>query len=304
MAKFFHLFLFLIHSIKTHDVFQLNELSESEKSNLTTVNIKSEEIGPLLTRELDYALDNVNRVQQKFSEMDTAIIVKGAFLLCVEESDFEKILKTISTITLDYPLIFLHDKPLSLSFKESIRAISRSEVVFGFKGPDVSRYIPKTFFEDAVQKTKTEKRNYNAMDTFMHMSRLYAGLFANNSIFDHFDYIWRVEPGSKFICDLNYDPFVYMKLSGKKYGFNFFGIETMAMNVDFWKVKEIKDKFYDLPEQLNHGLHLWNSFEIIDLEIYRRQEYMDYVHFMKEISKHNVRNLVFNYIELLFRLVK
>jgi alpha 1,2-mannosyltransferase len=33
-----------------------------------------------------------------------------------------------------------------------------------------------------------------------------------------YEYYWRVEPSVEFFCDLDYDPFLYMKENDKKYG--------------------------------------------------------------------------------------
>ena len=85
-----------------------------------------------------------------------------------------------------------------------------------------------------------------------------------------------------------------MKLSGKKYGFNVLGIESMSMQRGFWKPTILNsknfDKYHQLPWYLNYngGINLWNSFEIIDLQIYRRQEYLDYVDYMKNLAQKNV----------------
>lgn len=32
------------------------------------------------------------------------------------------------------------------------------------------------------------------------------------------EYYWRVEPDVRYYCDLDYDPFLYMKKHNKKYG--------------------------------------------------------------------------------------
>ena len=34
-----------------------------------------------------------------------------------------------------------------------------------------------------------------------------------------YDYYWRVEPDVHFFCDLDYDPFAFMREKGIKYGF-------------------------------------------------------------------------------------
>lgn len=39
------------------------------------------------------------------------------------------------------------------------------------------------------------------------------------------EYYWRVEPDVRYFCDLDYDPFLYMKQNNKKYGkFKYLGL--------------------------------------------------------------------------------
>ena len=91
------------------------------------------------------------------------------------------------------------------------------------------------------------------------------------------------------MCSLDYDPFVYMKASGKRYGYNVIGLETMTMQQGFWKSKTINtrrlDEYFAFPWTVDRNkIGLWNSFEILDLEIYRRKEYSEYVDHMKSLE--------------------
>jgi len=85
-----------------------------------------------------------------------------------------------------------------------------------------------------------------------------------------------------------------MYLTKKKYGYNAFTLETMTMQVGFWdfdprrKGQSTKDYYTFSWFVEDNRLNLWNSFEIIDLQIYRRQEYRDYVDYMKKIKVTNV----------------
>ncbi|RUS25501.1 nucleotide-diphospho-sugar transferase [Jimgerdemannia flammicorona] len=45
-----------------------------------------------------------------------------------------------------------------------------------------------------------------------------SGFFFRHPLLDEFDYYWRVEPSVEFFCDIDYDPFLYMQYTGKKYG--------------------------------------------------------------------------------------
>jgi alpha 1,2-mannosyltransferase len=42
--------------------------------------------------------------------------------------------------------------------------------------------------------------------------RYYSGFFQLHPILKDFDYYWRMEPDVHYYCDLDYDPFLYMKV--------------------------------------------------------------------------------------------
>jgi hypothetical protein len=85
-----------------------------------------------------------------------------------------------------------------------------------------------------------------------------------------------------------------MHYSRKKYGYNALNFETMAMQSGFWKSEPRKKSqsqkdYYSFPWYVDSkNINLWNSFEIIDLQIYRRQEYWDYVDYMKKLEAKSV----------------
>ena len=68
-------------------------------------------------------------------------------------------------------------------------------------------------------------------------------------------------------CKLNYDPFLFMKLSGKKYGYNIIAKEAAITVVGFWDAVQGFKKEYDLgepallkmfgDEKEYNGLHFW-----------------------------------------------
>jgi len=50
------------------------------------------------------------------------------------------------------------------------------------------------------------------------MCRFESGFFFRHELLKPYDYYWRVEPGIKLFCDIDYDPFLFMKNNNKKYG--------------------------------------------------------------------------------------
>jgi Glycolipid 2-alpha-mannosyltransferase len=50
------------------------------------------------------------------------------------------------------------------------------------------------------------------------MSRFHAGFIQYHSLLRDLEFYWRVEPESKYLCDIDFDPFLFMKENNKKFG--------------------------------------------------------------------------------------
>ncbi len=76
---------------------------------------------------------------------------------------------------------------------------------------------------------------YGSSESYRHMCRYQSGFFFRHELTLDLDYYWRVEPGIKLYCDLDYDPFVFMQMNNKTYGF------TMALYEYFDTVPTLWD---------------------------------------------------------------
>ena len=116
------------------------------------------------------------------------------------------------------------------------------------------------------------------------MCRFNSGFFFRQNETLEFDYYWRVEPGIRLFCDIDYDPFVFMQLNNKAYGFTI-SIHELADTIPtLWDetVKFVKKNpqylaqdnalhfITDDPErqldQPYNMCHFWSNFEIGDLK--------------------------------------
>lgn len=102
-----------------------------------------------------------------------------------------------------------------------------------------------------------------------------------------YEYYWRVEPSVEFSCDIDYDPFLYMKENNKKYGWTISLIEYESTIPTLWETTKafIKENPSLIPEKnlidfiSNDGgesynlCHFWSNFEIADLKFLRSPEY-------------------------------
>ncbi|KAG0265924.1 hypothetical protein DFQ27_000288 [Actinomortierella ambigua] len=103
-----------------------------------------------------------------------------------------------------------------------------------------------------------------------------------------FDYYWRIEPDVEFLCDIDFDPFLYMQENQKKYGFTITMVEYPETIPSLWTtVQEFVEKqpHHLAPDNLRsmisfgrqqkyyNGCHFWTNFELADLRWFRSAAY-------------------------------
>jgi alpha 1,2-mannosyltransferase len=194
-----------------------------------------------------------------------------------------------------YPYVFLNDKEFTEEFRREIvePMTNKTNVKFGLVPKEHWSY-PSWISQDAAAKTRERMKNiiYGASESYRFMCRYQSGFFFRHPLLDEFDYYWRVEPGTKLVCEVPYDPFKYLRDNELKYGFTIaIGEyrETVATlwkaTMDFVNKRRERDSSYN-PSLLNffaaedkadYNLrHFWSNFEIADLSFLRSQDYLDY----------------------------
>lgn len=119
--------------------------------------------------------------------------------------------------------------------------------------------------------------------------RFNAGFLAHHPLLKNAEYYWKVNPNSRYLCDIEDDPFAVMKANGKKIGFAISMYEDQRTIPTLWMT--IQSYIYNNPDKvLNpdksilpwisnngrfNGCHIWNNFMIISLEFLRSEEYID-----------------------------
>ena len=66
---------------------------------------------------------------------------------------------------------------------------------------------------------------YGGRESYHHMCRYFSGFFFRHPLLEKFDYYWRMDPNVHYFCDLDYDPFLYMQVTGPR-----------IVQVDHWAV--------------------------------------------------------------------
>ena len=227
---------------------------------------------------------------------------KAAIVILARNSDLEGLNKTIpqfeSTFNqkFQYPYVFLNDVPFNENFKQGVRKLSKSEMKFGTIPHEHWSYpswINQT--KAAEVRMDMKKRNviYGDSLPYRHMCRFNSGFFFRHPLLKEYDYYWRVEPWVEFYCNINYDPFVFMKENNKKYGFVIMLPEYIETVPTLWStVKKFMKENEGLINQNNclrmfddgtenyNLCHFWSNFEIADLNFFRGEKYLKFFDFL------------------------
>ncbi|KAJ1963277.1 hypothetical protein GGI12_002149 [Dipsacomyces acuminosporus] len=217
--------------------------------------------------------------------------VKAALVALVRNEELYSMRKALREIEdrwnhkYNYPYIFLNDKPFTPEFKKGIQDLTKAKVQFGTLEPDSWGYpdwIDK-------EKAKHERENANYIkghsESYRFMCRFQSGFIYKHPLLRDLEFYWRIEPDVHYYCDIDYDPFVYMKNNGLKYGWNIAPNEYEPTVRTLWnatldfmhKNPDLipKDNLFDwVKENDKYNLcHFWSNFEIVDLSFYRSPQY-------------------------------
>ncbi|KAI7831854.1 glycosyltransferase family 15 protein [Kickxella alabastrina] len=124
----------------------------------------------------------------------------------------------------NYPYVFLSDEPFSEGFMQGVRYMAgpNNSVEFGLI--DSGEWVyPEWINPHRAEKVADDWANSNKMYAdrveWRHMVRYWSGPFADHSLLQKYQYMWRLEPGSHYTCDFEYDPFVHIQRNHLSYGF-------------------------------------------------------------------------------------
>lgn len=125
------------------------------------------------------------------------------------------------------------------------------------------------------------------------MCRYYSGFFFRHPAVAKYEFYWRVEPDVKFYCTIDEDPFMFMKLNDKKYGYVIAISEYMETIKSLWKnVKEwmvlrkiikapLMNFFLNDKKEYN-GYHFWSNFEIARTDLWNSDLYLDFFNYIDQ----------------------
>lgn len=198
-----------------------------------------------------------------------------------------------------YPYVFLNDKEFTKEFKEKLSKTTNNNITFGLVDPEMWNMpasIDKKRAEGEWKKMSKAGVPYSEMLSYHNMCRFFSRGFYKHPLVKDYEFYWRIEPGIRFRCDIDFDTFDYMKENNKKYGFVITIREFMASIPTLMEktAEFLLKKYNTLFHAQNHlrfmfeertkynGCHFWSNFEIGSFEFLRSAVYNEYVDYLED----------------------
>ncbi|KAI8997406.1 nucleotide-diphospho-sugar transferase [Pilobolus umbonatus] len=227
----------------------------------------------------------------------------AAFVILTRNSELDQLRRTIHQLEarfnhkFNYPYVFLNDEEFTDEFKDLTSSLTKAETKYGLIDKEFWSYpewIDIAKADRLRQEMEDNQILYGGSLSYRHMCRFESGFFYRHPLMMDFDYYWRVEPGVEFSCDIDYDPFLFMKDNGKKYGWTISLLEFKSTIPTLWDTVKsfIREYPQMIPEQnlmdfisdfsgIDYNLcHFWSNFEIGDLNFFRSPEYTAYFDYL------------------------
>jgi len=210
-----------------------------------------------------------------------------------------------------YPYVFANNEPWSEAFKQALTQTVSGTATFETIPQHMWGFRNGTTFAEQQQAidnmaAMAKKKIPHAANLEYHnMCRFHSGFFYDLPALASYDWYWRVEPDSRYTCDIPYDPFVEMAAHKKVYGYAIALWEvgstapSLFRTIDDYRLSlnlqpsSLWTTLHDaswgpyalrslglsaLPSRNKDGdawnlCHFWSNFEIAPLAFYRSNRY-------------------------------
>lgn len=221
----------------------------------------------------------------------------AAFLVLCRNDDVYDLLDTIQSIhdrynrNFHHDWVFLNDKMFLDHFVVLVSLyIPAGRLSFG-QVPHQRWLYPGHIDLQVAAAKRIELANKNVVyaesESYRHMCRFFLGFFQHHPLVAAYDYYWRVEPGVRFFCDIDYDVFRFMRVMQKQYAFVLSMFEYSDTIPTLWDTAR---EFFDTVELPENSLvnfvrnpdgsynlcHFWLNFEIAATGFFRSPTYSQY----------------------------
>ncbi|PWN28992.1 glycosyl transferase, partial [Jaminaea rosea] len=253
----------------------------------------------------------------------------AALLILCRNEDLGELLPTLSNLEstfnshplTSYPYVLLNDQEFTPYFKAKLTAYLASarqrfggphasdpDIRFGQVPPEHWRAPDWIDWEKAKRRWEIiakSKVPYAMSESYRHMCRFQSGFFYRHPLVKDLDFYWRVEPQTRYTCNLTdgtgdfFDPFRWMKKHNKKYGWVLSLKEYQATIKTLWpkaRMWLMKNPQYHSPnldilpfiskeDKIGYNLcHFWNNFEIANLDFFRSEAYQAFFDHLEELG--------------------
>lgn len=229
--------------------------------------------------------------------------VKATFVTLARNSDVWEVLGSIRQIedrfnrNFGYDWVFLNDEEFTEEFKRETTRLISGTTHYGLI-PKEQWSFPEWIDTEKAAQTRERMRQegviYGDSISYRHMCRYESGFFFRHPLMEQFDYYWRVEPGVKIFCDIDYDIFKFMHDNDYEYSYTISLPEYGATIPTLWETT--KNFIKENPQYLNknnfmdwlsddggvsyNGCHFWSNFEIGKLDFWRSEAYLSYFEYL------------------------
>ncbi|CAG8552963.1 7035_t:CDS:2, partial [Diversispora eburnea] len=192
----------------------------------------------------------------------------------------------------NYPYVFLNDEEFTEEFKTKTSVLTKAKTMYGLIPKEMWSYpdwINQTHAAEERKKMQDADVIYGGSESYRHMCRFNSGFFFLHPLLLQFDYYWRLEPQVQFMCDIDYDPFLFMQKNKLIYGFTISLYEFQSTIPTLWKT--VKNFIKEYPQFIpkdnimnfisDDGGNEFNlNFEIADLNFWRNTPYREFFNYL------------------------
>ncbi|KAJ1806891.1 hypothetical protein LPJ56_006319, partial [Coemansia sp. RSA 2599] len=204
-------------------------------------------------------VDNIPAARISYDPPAEGERVNGAIVVLVRNSELDGLRKSMRMFEdrfnrrYKYPYVLLNDQNFTQEFRDGIAAITKNELRFGILDGDQWGYSESVTPEETAKKLEYNKNRYlyGGSLSYRFMCRFQSGKFYHHPLVRDLDWYWRLEPDVEYYCDIDYDPFVFMRDRGIKYGFTIAPREGRRTVESLWyHTREwIKNNTHMLPDR-------------------------------------------------------
>lgn len=241
----------------------------------------------------------------------------ATMLSLVQNKDLEEMIGSLMEVErvfnhkFNYPYTFLNDEEFTDEFKDAIRNALPAERVVRFGTIDPEDWsVPDTIdldkFRSSMQQLEDEGVGHASQESYHNMCRYFSRGFYHHPLLRDYKYTWRLEPGVKFFCDIDYDVFKFMEDQGKVYGYVLNLYDNPQSVESLWR--DTREWVEENPQYLSEGgafdwlreniqkpenfettggystCHFWTNFEISSLDWLRSEPYEAYMEYLESMG--------------------